>query len=68
MPIGTAEMPWNAPEVATRMNSGMTSDGMNTAGMRRTRISARQASIAGHRRGAAKVDALTRHPPGGVAG
>ena len=68
MPIGIAEMPWKAPEVATRMNSGMTSDGMNTAGMRRTRISARQASMPDTDAVRAKVDALMRRPPGGVAG
>jgi len=33
---GSAPMPWNAPDVAMRMNSGMMSDGMNTDGTRRT--------------------------------
>ena len=49
------------------MNSGMTSDGMKTAGMRRTRISARQASIPDTDAVRLKVEALMSHPPG-VAG
>ena len=33
---GRAPMPWNAPAVAMRMNSGITREGMNTDGTRRT--------------------------------
>ena len=45
-----ARCPRNAPDVATRMNSGMTSDGMNTDGMRRTSSRLRPASPSGHAR------------------
>ena len=41
---GSAPMPWNAPAVAMRMNSGITSDGMNTDGTRRTSSRLRPAS------------------------
>jgi hypothetical protein len=37
-------MPRKAPAVATRMNSGITSEGMKIDGIRRTRIRLRQAS------------------------
>ena len=41
---GSAPMPWNAPDVAIRMKSGMMSDGMNTDGTRRTNSRLRPAS------------------------
>ena len=58
---GSSEMPRKAPDVATRMKSGMTSDGRNTDGIRRTRIRLRQASPA-----LTASACLTTSPPAGA--